>query len=423
MKLAYFFFSALLLSSCSIDDEPTEDGAKNDSRDLKNKESTFIYNTIPKDPDAEISGAYSTAINGFAVELLGELYAQLELSGQNLIMSPLSVSRVLALIAEGTVNESRDELIDILGGLPVLDDAKSALQEILYADHSVIFQSSDALFVNESVCSINLDFRDLVVGKYGVDIRAEDFRDTEDVVTHINTWASENTLGEITNIIRSDQIDPSTLACILNAIYFKADWESPFDISKTKPGAFHAPQGTIATDMMTSNSYHEITETDYYENFRIYYGTEKKQYFYMDIYMPTGITIDEFIRYHAEDALRQTREYDFCELTMPKFKFESTLDLKPALRRMGINGIFDTTDVSQICKSPGYVSEIYQKAIIETDEEGTKVVAVTVAIVVPSGEQRAIIDNPFVYFIRAGKTGLVLFAGVVNNPSLPGMID
>ncbi|MBN1308651.1 MAG: hypothetical protein JXA18_12075 [Chitinispirillaceae bacterium] len=27
-----------------------------------------------------------------------------------------------------------------------------------------------------------------------------------------------------------------------------------------------------------------------------------------------------------------------------------------------------------------------------------------------------ILDRPFVYFIRAGATGLILFAGVVNNP-------
>ena len=36
------------------------------------------------------------------------------------------------------------------------------------------------------------------------------------------------------------------------------------------------------------------------------------------------------------------------------------------------------------------------------------------------GSPDVVLDHPFVCFIRAGATGLVLFAGVVNNPDEQG---
>ena len=33
------------------------------------------------------------------------------------------------------------------------------------------------------------------------------------------------------------QLDPNTVAVLLNAVYFKASWAQPFDAKRTKPGA------------------------------------------------------------------------------------------------------------------------------------------------------------------------------------------
>ena len=65
-----------------------------------------------------------------------------------------------------------------------------------------------------------------------------------------------------------------------------------------------------------------------------------------------------------------------------------------------------------------YIDQIMHKAGIKTDEEGTVAYAVTIAAMLATCASTDIILNkPFVYFIRAGKNGLVLFAGVVNNPN------
>lgn len=107
---------------------------------------------------------------------------------------------------------------------------------------------------------------------------------------------------------------------------------------------------------------------------------------------------------------------------------ENEIDLKPVLRNMGVNGIFDKDEISGMASFKGdqdtahlFVECILHTAGIKTDEEGTVAYAVTVSggATGSAGPMSpdVVLDRPLVYFIRAGATGLVLFAGVVNNPA------
>ncbi len=425
-KLFYFLLTItcvillIITFSCFINDE-TEDRARDSDRELQNNQSTFLYNVIKPEPSAEISEEYSKAINTFSVNLLREIYKQSDFNGENLIVSPFSVSRVLSVITEGTVNESKQELLNILGGQKTLDDAKSALQELLYADSSVIFQSADALFFNQKEYSINTIFKNTVIQKYGVDIRGADFSDAQNTANNINSWVHQNTANFIDKIIDPKEFTSDLIAIILNAVYFKADWESPFDITLTKKDDFYSPKGIIKVDMMSSKYEHKIAKTDIYENVCIYYGNDNKQYFYLDIYLPTDVTIDNFVQNYSLKSLTEEKNYNYGGLIMPKFDFESEIDLKEVLQEMEVSGIFEPSkgEITGIFETSNiYISKIKQKAAIKTDEEGTEVAAVTIAVLSPSpfSEIEIKLDRPFVYYIRAGQKGLVLFAGVVTNP-------
>ena len=54
--------------------------------------------------------------------------------------------------------------------------------------------------------------------------------------TAINDWIAEKTMGKITNVLNED---PGL--AIVNSIYFKAQWEKPFDKFNTREGIFHGP--------------------------------------------------------------------------------------------------------------------------------------------------------------------------------------
>src|SRR5690606_34563694 len=112
---------------------------------------------------------------------------------------------------------------------------------------------------------------------------------------------------------------------------------------------------------------------------------------------------------------RQTR------LSLPKFKFSYENQLNDELVRLGMGLAFsDRADFTGIEENGGLtISEVKHKTFIEVNEEGTEAAAVTsVGIEVTSMPQyyRLNFDRPFLFFIRENSSGLIMFAGQVNNP-------
>ena len=119
-------------------------------------------------------------------------------------------------------------------------------------------------------------------------------------------------------------------------------------------------------------------------------------------------------------------------LTMPKFEFESTFDLVDTLRAMGMANAFDISraDFSgmdgQSCMAGNVsclvLSDVIHKAFVAVDEEGTEAAAATAVIAIPvSGAPgppvEVTVDRPFIFLIRDGATGTILFVGRVLDPS------
>ncbi len=420
---------AVTVVSCiGRDEEDTR--AEDASRDLLNNATTFIYNAIPNDPGAAITPEYSTAINRFSVNLLQHVYGDTSFTGSNVVLSPFSVSRSLSVLADGAVGQARSELLEALGGQSAIDDARSALSELLYADNSIILQCADALWIDSTRYALNDSFRANANSKFGVECAGLDFSDRNAAVAAVNNWISSNTNNYLTDVVRPEIITPYTVLLLTNAISFEADWTSPFDVTATRPELFSAPGGAVEVDMMNSQYYHQTRIAETYDNARIYYGTVGADYFYLDVYMPTSGSIEDFLSDRCLVALSDTDSVSVGLLQMPKFSFRTEVDLAPVLRQLGIVEIFDpyTMDLAGIAQSAGsgttvpiYVESISHTAGIETDEEGTKAVAVTVVsggcLSAGPPSPNVTLDKPFVYFIRAGQNGLVLFAGVVNNPN------
>ncbi|NLG16200.1 MAG: serpin family protein [Fibrobacter sp.] len=418
-------FLLLSFTNCANQEQQTRASSSN----LENNTAAFVYNVIPDNPLSSISSEYSVAINTFSVNLLQKVYSGPDFSDSNVVLSPFSISRNLAVITEGATGESKTELLEALGGQAALDDAKDALSELLYTDKTVVLQCADAVWI-DSAYSFTDTFRKTINCKYGVEIAGTNFSNPEKAAGKINNWISANTDQHIKNAVDPRELSAGTVSVLINAIYFAADWASPFDITETRPENFHSPEGTITVNMMKSDYRHEIRTTEDYTNARLYYGKDNRDFFFLDIYMPETETIKNFLTNRCLTALSETEPADFGTIRIPKFSFTSRIKLIPVLKQLGINGIFDSDnhDLSEIAlysgteeKVPLYITNFNHIAGIKTDEEGTEAYAATVSI---SGvgasappEDNITFDRPFVYFIRAGQNGLVLFAGVVNNPS------
>jgi serine protease inhibitor len=115
---------------------------------------------------------------------------------------------------------------------------------------------------------------------------------------------------------------------------------------------------------------------------------------------------------------------------MPKFYFENKINLQESLENLGIRRAFiwpeseipgmaywkNTTESAGL-----YIDTIVHCAGIKTDEEGTVAYAVTASGIAAGSAMEPdplLFNRPFVYFIRAGENGLILFAGIMNNPNV-----
>ena len=130
----------------------------------------------------------------------------------------------------------------------------------------------------------------------------------------------------------------------------------------------------------------------------------------------------------SEMLTRQLRRTEI-DLFLPKFKIESSLDLIPVLRQMGLDLVFDPSqsDLSGIVHTAGnervFVLKVIHKAVMKVDETGTEAAAATAVIMLravstqlrkPPPQVR--FDHPFSVFIVERKEKVVLFAGSVQRP-------
>ena len=118
------------------------------------------------------------------------------------------------------------------------------------------------------------------------------------------------------------------------------------------------------------------------------------------------------------------QDEEVVEVTLPKFKLESSHKLVEQLRELEISSLFDEhkADLTGMSLASGLsVTSVIQRAVIEVNEQGTEAAAATAVSaevrsisIIPNKE--FVCTRPFVYFIRDSQTGLILFIGRVMNP-------
>ena len=109
------------------------------------------------------------------------------------------------------------------------------------------------------------------------------------------------------------------------------------------------------------------------------------------------------------------------DVSLPKFKLESTFKLNSVLSELGMTDVFNPkkADLSGMSAEILYVSHVIHKAYVDINEEGTEAVAATAAVVMLKSmliPQRFTADHPFLFIIRDNRNGIPLFIGRVVAP-------
>ncbi|GLD55030.1 leukocyte elastase inhibitor-like protein [Lates japonicus] len=164
-----------------------------------------------------------------------------------------------------------------------------------------------------------------------------------------------------------------TRLVLVNAIYFKGNWNKQFKEDYTVDAEFRINKNdTKPVKMMQQKSKFSLaTIPD--ANCQIEgdtTGLEK---------LEKELTYEKFVEWTRPDLMGQTE----VEVRLPRFKMEETYDLNEVLIGMGMVDAFtgEKSDFSGMSSAIDLVlSKVVHKAFIEVNEEGTEAAAATAAV-------------------------------------------
>ena len=373
----------------------------------------FTANPVP------VSEAAVTQTD-FALDLLKEAY--LQNPQQNVLLSPYSAMQALAMAANGAGGNTRTEMEQTLGGIP-LDSLNASLRDLrdkLTSDRSCTFRSANASWVisPDGNNHLNPDFDKIV--SQGYDAKLSFGLLDEAARREINQWCSENTDQMIPEIV-TGEIPDTTALMLLNAACFEGKWKQAFR-SVYNDGTFIRYDGKEQTvPMMTASEKYYLAGENMKGFVKYYTGDFAFAAILpdedMEHYLPTLKPEDlRKMLMHVKEA---STPFD---VVLPKFSLECRTDMVPLLKNMGMTSAFDgdTADFSRTLEDPAplWIGEAYQSVYIEVDQEGTKAAAGTVVSEESCAPERIAFDRPFLYMIVETKNMTPLFTGVFNE--VPG---
>jgi len=112
------------------------------------------------------------------------------------------------------------------------------------------------------------------------------------------------------------------------------------------------------------------------------------------------------------------------QVQLPRFTIpRGTIRLNEPLKALGLFRLFDKkADMSGICAAPGelWIRQALEQALVEVNEEGAEAASVAVFEGKKGGGPDIVdftADHPFLFVIRDGQTGCILFVGRLSDPS------
>ncbi|KAM0869549.1 hypothetical protein ACQ4PT_040605 [Festuca glaucescens] len=403
----------------------------------------------------------SGGLTAFALQLSNKLAA----GDKNVAFSPLSIYTTLGLVAAGARGKTLDEILTLLGASS--PDEVNEFVRGLAADTTgsggPLVTFAYGVF-HQKRMELTPTYLHTAAESYKAEIRAVDFvevrtapssfssrrefghcyrnfcvvqGDREKIREEINGWVASATSNLIPEILPEGSLLEQTRFVLANAIYFKGTWENRFPEGLTEDLEFHRLGGAAPVDVpfMTLGRGERKVFFSYDDGFKVlklpYKATDDGARYSMCVFLPDerdGLRamVDALAAAGGSllDHVPKNRS-SVHEVLLPKFKLSFFCSLVEELKGLGLKEAFtEYADLSglvdrRVCDVR--LDEVFHKAVVEVNEEGTVAAACTAV----RGRvkqcarmpMRFIADHPFAFYIVEEVSGAVAFAGHVLDPS------
>ncbi len=374
---------------------------------------------------------------GVALDAFGlDLYRAVSAEQTNLVLSPASITLALAMARAGARARTAVEMDAVMhdvaaddhpGWMNALDQAL-ALRTGTFRDESgkdveVILRIANAPFAQQGMV-LEQAYLEALSSRYGAGLHLVDYAaQTEKARAVINSWVDTQTEQRIPELLAPGVLTRATRLALVNAVYLKAPWQTPFAVDSTKQGTFRRADGSsVQVPFMAATESLRFASGDGWRAVEIPYVGGSLA---MTVVVPDDIAAferalaaDSFAT--IVDALAPAQ----VALALPRFGIETRTELAPILASLGMPSAFDDrADFSGITTAERLlISNVVHQANIDVDEKGTEAAAATAVVMrataMPAEPVVLRADRPFLFAIRDVPTGAILFLGRVGDPSI-----
>ncbi|WP_224094255.1 serpin family protein [Arthrobacter sp. StoSoilB13] len=380
--------------------------------------------------------AQREALNASARKLGATLLADGgDAANGNVVSSPASLLFALSMLRAGASGETAAEMDSVLA-LPIegRDEAMNAVLAALEKydgdpgsvdeddpPRKPVMHAANGLFVDKGIPT-GKDFLATLAKHYGTGVYPVSFQDEAATKPAIDQWVSRNTGGRIKEA--PAKYDPDNTFSLLNALYFAAAWQTPFDANDTSDQPFRKAGGeVVSVPTMHGGLSMAYAEGVGWKAVDLPYA----EGFVMRLVLPDGGTpgsespaaVSPEVLSDAAARLGRAAQ-DTVRISLPKWDHKTTFDLRKVFETLGLRETLDTDTDFDVIQQGMKLTQAAQAANVTVAEKGTIASAVTQinakdsAALIPDRE--IVLDHPFHYQIVHVETGMPLFTGWVADP-------
>ncbi|MBR5515872.1 MAG: hypothetical protein IKU52_06690 [Clostridia bacterium] len=346
---------------------------------------------------------------------------------KNLLYSPVNLYMALAMLAEISDGESRQQLLSLteVDSIEQLRTIAKAIWKACYKNDGI----SSTVLANslwlDNKYSYNQSTLDILAQYYYAssfegDCGSKEFNEV------FRKWINDQTNGLLEDNVSDLEITKDTVLTLASTIYFYAKWSDEFSPELTKEDTFNSPNGEIKCEFMNSSNSGTYFWGENFSAVKKHMDENGTMYF---------ILPDE--GYSPEDILKKDDIYSFLNsgdnwenkknliinLSVPKFDVSSKVQHRDSFGELGVTDIFEDKKANfanLVEDTSGFAAYIEHAVRVKIDEKGCEAAAYTVipmcgSSMPPKDEIDFKLDRPFIFVITSD-VGIPLFTGIVNNP-------
>ncbi len=343
--------------------------------------------------------------NQFGIKLFKKLSKE-----NNLLISPLSINSSLTVILEGAEGKTYNLLLNNLykEGIEIDEINK------YYKRLNTKTDSLNSIWIDQNF-PVNKEYINKMKNNFNTKVKNMDLHSV-DAIKQINSWVKKESNGQINKII--DNISTENKMMIVNALYFKGQWEKEFNEEMTKKDIFNNYDGSKSE----INMMYQCDNFPYYENedikmLKMNYQNEKSIYIILPLpdeninNIIDKITVNDFKKWKKNLSSKLETKVKF-----PRFKLDYQQNLDEVLKEVGLGHIYQNDANFNKINPFIKVGEISHRTIIEIDEKETRAGAVTgiktELIASPDKQYKYnefYVNRPFIFIISENTTNTIIF--------------